>query len=145
MAFSENDWLKLGFMVLVLFEAIIMGLLPVKCKSFKENPIVMGAANSFSGGVFLAICTMHIMPEQTESWVEYKIVNNIEMNLPLPFGLLVCGYSLILVLDRVLFDAHDDEHAECQYHTDLNPSLIESKANEIRKSMADNHGFNTED
>lgn len=65
MAFTENDWLKLGFMILVLVEAIIMGLLPVLNKSFTENPIIMGAANAFSGGVFLAICTMHIMPEQT--------------------------------------------------------------------------------
>ena len=106
----------------------------------------MGAANSFSGGVFLAICTMHIMPEQTESWVEYKEKHKIGMNLPLPFALLVCGYSLILVLDRVLFDSHDDEHAECQYHTDLNPSIIEAKTNEIRQSMVANQtNFNSDD
>ena len=60
------------------------------------------------------------------------------MNLPLPFALLVSGYSLILVIDRVLFDSHDDEHGECKYHTDLNPSMLESKANEIRQSMANN-------
>lgn len=67
---EENDWLKLGFTIAVLLEAIIMGLLPVFSKSFTENPTLIGAANSFSGGVFLAICTLHIMPEQTESWAK---------------------------------------------------------------------------
>ena len=63
MAFNENDGIKLGFIILVFVEAVIMGLLPVCSKSFSENPVIMGAANAFSGGVFLAICAMHIMPE----------------------------------------------------------------------------------
>jgi hypothetical protein len=34
MAFENNDWLKLGFTILVFIEATIMGLLPVLSKSF---------------------------------------------------------------------------------------------------------------
>lgn len=99
----------------------------------------MGAANSFSGGVFLAICTMHIMPEQTESWDEYKTENDVDSNLPLPFALLVGGYTLILVLDRVLFESHDDQHKDCELKESLNRSnYIENKTNEIRKSIAEN-------
>ena len=128
-SFDNNDWLKLGFTILVLFEAIIMGLLPVMSKSFTENPIIMGAANAFSGGVFLAICTMHIMPEQTESWDEYKTENDVDSNLPLPFALLVSGYTLILVLDRVLFESHDDPHKDHE----IKDSLIKNKADEICK------------
>ena len=108
MVLSENDWLKLGFMILVLIEAVVFGLVPVLSKSFTENPVILGAANAFSGGVFLAICTMHIMPEQTENWAEYKSENCPNMKLPLPFALLAGGYTLILVLDRVLFESHDD-------------------------------------
>ena len=60
---DSNDWLKLGFIIVSFFEALIMGLVPVKIKSFRESPRILGVANAFSGGVFLAIALMHIMPE----------------------------------------------------------------------------------
>jgi zinc transporter 1/2/3 len=44
-------------------EAFGMGMVPILVKSFRENPKMLGIANAFSGGVFLAICLMHIMPE----------------------------------------------------------------------------------
>jgi hypothetical protein len=55
--------LKIIFIIVALLEAFLMGIIPVKCKYFKESPGVLGVANAFSGGVFLAICLMHIMPE----------------------------------------------------------------------------------
>ena len=60
---SKNDWLKLGFIIVSFTEALVMGLIPVKIKSFRESPRILGVANAFSGGVFLAIALMHIMPE----------------------------------------------------------------------------------
>lgn len=60
---DKNDWLKLGFIIVSFFEALVMGLIPVKSKSFRESPRILGVANAFSGGVFLAIALMHIMPE----------------------------------------------------------------------------------
>jgi zinc transporter 1/2/3 len=60
---DRNDWLKLGFIIVSFSEALIMGLIPVKVKSFRESPRILGVANAFSGGVFLAIALMHIMPE----------------------------------------------------------------------------------
>jgi len=110
----------------VFLEATIMGLLPVLSKTFTENPTIISLANAFSGGVFLAICTLHIMPEQTESWIEMD-----DSDLPLPFALLVSGYTLILVLDRVLFDSHDDPHKDHE----LQDNLIKNKADEICKSI----------
>jgi hypothetical protein len=67
------------------------------------------------------------MPEQTESWIEMD-----DSDLPLPFALLVSGYTLILVLDRVLFESHDDP----QKDRELQDSLIKDKADEICKSIA---------
>lgn len=60
---DNNDWLKLGFILVSFTEALVMGLIPVKSKSFRESPKILGVANAFSGGVFLAIAIMHIMPE----------------------------------------------------------------------------------
>ena len=62
--------LKIIFIVVALLEAIILGLIPVYSKSFQESPKVLGIANAFSGGVFLAIALMHIMPEQAGAWKE---------------------------------------------------------------------------
>lgn len=117
---NSNDSLKLGFIIVSFTEALLMGMIPVKIKSFRESPKILGVANAFSGGVFLAIALMHIMPEQTESYQGLADDGEISKGLgsfPLPFLLMVLGYTLILIIDKVLFDAHDildgghDHHA----------------------------------
>ena len=64
----EADTLKYLFILIAFLEASLLGLIPVYVKSFKESPMIMGIANAFSGGVFVAICCLHIMPEQSMSW-----------------------------------------------------------------------------
>jgi zinc transporter ZupT len=54
---------KLIFLVIFFVEALALGLVPVFCKSFSESPAALGIANSFSGGVFMAISLVHILPE----------------------------------------------------------------------------------
>ena len=49
------------------------GLLPMKIKGFNSNPRYMGIANSFSGGVFLAIAFCHIMPEAANIYYNEKL------------------------------------------------------------------------
>lgn len=118
---DKNDWLKLGFIIVSFFEALIMGLIPIKSKSFRESPRILGVANAFSGGVFLAIALMHIMPEQTESYAELADEGTIGPGLgsfPLPFLLVVLGYTFILIIDKVLFDAHDILDGHGDHHTD---------------------------
>ena len=61
----------------------------------------------------MSIALMHIMPEQVESWDAYQEEEGIEGGFPLPFLIVIAGYGLMLLLDRVLFDAHvghDDDH-----------------------------------
>ena len=45
-----------------------LGSIPILSSKFSESPCVLGVANAFSGGVFLAIAVMHIMPEQASTW-----------------------------------------------------------------------------
>ena len=68
---EDYNILKLVFIFVGLFEAIIMGLIPIKSKKCKESPMVLGIANAFAGGVFIAISLMHMMPEQVESYTEF--------------------------------------------------------------------------
>ena len=119
---KDYDVLKLIFIFVVFFEAFLMGLLPVKVKQCKDSPSVLGVANAFSGGVFISIALMHIMPEQTESYSDHMCKQYQKKHpgedcpdaFTLPYLLLVSGYTIILVLDKVLFDAHsmlhDDDH-----------------------------------
>jgi len=118
-------------------EAFALGVLPVYCKAFSENPAVLGVANTFSGGIFMSIAFMHIMPEQVESWEEYQKAHG-GGEFPLPFLIVISGYALMLVLDRILFDAHvgghDDDHV-CGEHIPINVEKM-SLVQVVRASLA---------
>ena len=135
--------LKIIFIFVALIEAIVLGLIPVYCKSFSESPKILGVANAFSGGVFLAIALMHIMPEQAGEWKEMVENGDVNTTFPLPFFLMVAGYTLILIIDKVLFDTHVilDDHGDGHGHGDNGGSVILQKsiAHAIKQSMA-GHG-----
>lgn len=95
-------WVKIGFIVIVFLEAYLSGIFPTYSRSCRESPKVLGIANSFASGVFIAIALVHILPEEGESWSELSP----DSMFPLPYFLMFCGYTLILVIDKVLFDTH---------------------------------------
>ena len=77
---------------------------PICSPTCRESPKILGIANSFAGGIFLGIAFMHIMPEEIEAW------NTLPENVghpvfPVPEMLLFIGYTIILILYKVLFDA----------------------------------------
>ena len=55
--------LKIVFIFLAFFEAFGCGLAPLYIKSLKESPKYLSIASAFTGGVFLAIALLHILPE----------------------------------------------------------------------------------
>ena len=88
-------------------EAAVTGLIPTWSKSCRESPKILGVANSFAGGVFLAIALMHILPEAVGDWVEYnEDKGKTGEFFPLPELLIFIGYTLILMIDKVIFDTH---------------------------------------
>ena len=86
----------------------------------------MSLANSFSGGLFLAIALVHILPDVVKEYDEYTHVHEDPVNgtislqgmprlthggdeaepFPLPFVLVFAGYTFILLVDKVMFDSH---------------------------------------
>ena len=64
----------------------------------------------------MAIALIHVLPEEIEAWGEYN--DGAEGLFPLPEVLTFAGYTLILILDKVLFDTHalfdndDHDHAD---------------------------------
>ena len=125
---------KIGFVILCFLEAFICGTLPTFIPSCRENPKVMGIANSFAAGVFIAIALMHLTPEMIEVWDELPRNEELDKIFPLPEMLTFIGYTLILILDKVLFDTHSlfDDHGHGHAHNDPAAANLEHN---LRASM----------
>jgi solute carrier family 39 (zinc transporter), member 1/2/3 len=103
----ELNIIKGVFIVVVFFLTIFAGMLPIKVKACKESPTFIGLANAFSGGLFLAIALFHVLPETADQYNDYyKDLNGEDPKWPLPYMLAFGGYSVILMVDRVMFDSH---------------------------------------
>ena len=126
------NWLKIFFIIVAFCEGFFMGMLPVKVKRCRNSITALGIANAFAGGIFIAIALMHILPEAVEGWEDLTCTNQLEKEgkdpkdehnridceeaFGLPYLLIVVGYTLILVLDKVLFDAHAMFHDDHGHH-----------------------------
>ena len=51
-----------------------------------------------------------IVKEMTQEQMTNVIEEILEKKFPLPFVLVLMGYSLILLIDKVLIDSHDQQH-----------------------------------
>ena len=69
---------KWVFIFVCLAVTLASGLAPMKIKGCNSNPRVLGIANSFSGGVFLAIAFCHILPEAANLYYYTKLRNLLE-------------------------------------------------------------------
>lgn len=99
------DILKIVFIFVILAEGYICGIAPAKCEMCLSSPLVLSLMNAFSGGVFIAVAIIHVLPEAVEDYTSgYKPEE--EHKFPLPYFLVFCGYTLILILDKVLFYPH---------------------------------------
>ena len=109
--------------------ALVFGLLPPRIPKCRDNAKLLGLMNAFSGGLFLAIALVHILPDVQNEYVAWAKENSASDSheeigadeassesekepFPLPFILVFVGYALILLIDRVIFDSHSlfDSH-----------------------------------
>ena len=136
-------WIKISFIVVAFAESFLSGMLPTWSESCRSSPKILGIANSFAGGVFLAIAFMHITPEEIEAWNELEVKKGVTKVFPLPELLIFVGYTFILLIDKVLFDTHalfdhdhDAEHghdpAEAKLESNLKASM--SRANALAQN-----------
>jgi zinc transporter 1/2/3 len=123
--------MKITFIFVIFGVALLFGILPAKIKSCGRNPRFMSMANAFSGGLFLAIALVHILPDVVHEYDEYlesqhnhteSLTNQVLFKFkgkqdlhgegdepeafPLPFALVFAGYTFILLVDKVMFDSH---------------------------------------
>lgn len=106
-------WAKIVTIVILWCEAYFCGIFPTLSKNCRENPAVLGVANCFSAGVFIALCLVHILPEEVEAWDGIMAEKGVDDEpFPLPYVIVFCGYTLLLLVDKVAFDTHAafDDH-----------------------------------
>mmetsp|Transcript_217 Transcript_217/g.203 ORF Transcript_217/g.203 Transcript_217/m.203 type:complete len:166 (-) Transcript_217:718-1215(-) len=156
--------IKIVFIVLIFVMAFVSGILPTIIPWCKKSADVLGIANAFSGGVFLAIAFLHILPEtihefdefmedhdHSEYHVDWLRHGDEEENFPLPFALAFVGYAFILLIDKVIFDTHslmgDHGHAHGHSHggspeQHLLPEGRKHRKEDYQKLLSDASGCN---
>ena len=138
---------------------------PQKFHGANKSINVLGIANAFSGGVFIAIAFMHIMPEQTSSYASYRQSKDDDDKMvygqnplrddddddddyfPLPFLLVVLGYTFILLIDKVIFDTHSlvDSHGHGHGNAHGHDLVQQNFVNNVRSSFTKLQAMLTED
>lgn len=141
MADTALTLVKIAFIICIFAMAFIAGMLPGIIPWCKKSTGVLGIANAFSGGVFIAIALLHIMPEVAEGyneWIEehehdhdhfsHSLKHGDESHFPLPFALIFAGYSFILLIDKVVFDTHSlvGEHHHGHTHDPVQSQFIQN-------------------
>ena len=69
---TEIIVIKVIFIVACFIITMIAGIIPIKWEKFRNSEKALGYANTFSGGVFLAIAFIHLIPETAALYYEYE-------------------------------------------------------------------------
>jgi zinc transporter 1/2/3 len=83
---------------------------------FKNNNHWNSLANAFSGGVFLAIGMLHLLPEAAEA-----LSAATSSKFPYSFLLAIASYTFVMYIEKVAFDSHKlmthgDRHTDLGKH-----------------------------
>lgn len=154
MAESGLVIIKLVFIVFIAVVAFVAGILPNKIQWCKKSTDFLGIANAFSGGVFLAIAFLHIMPEATAAFAEFmeehehdhwhrlRHGDDEDEFFPLPFALAFAGYAFILLIDKVIFDTHslmDGGHGHHHGHGTMVPEGRRNEESDYQKLLTEEY------
>ena len=125
--------------LLLWLSMVIFGILPLFYKKFRSSPRLLSFCNCFSGGLFVSIGLIHILPEAHELLDEAK-KSQMGQSLGEDMGgvqwsyfICLMSFSSILFLDKILFnnsDLADDENPEAT--VDLRMSLLGGSMNNTR-------------
>jgi zinc transporter 1/2/3 len=100
-----NAWIiKLSTMIIMFLMVLITGNLPLRLKSFKSNPLVLSLTSAFSGGLFLAVGVIHLLPEANENFE--NALSKDKENFPWAFAITIMSFALILFIEKVATDSH---------------------------------------
>jgi zinc transporter 1/2/3 len=102
--------------------AVACGLLPLHLRNFSTNKLAISLSQCFAGGLFLAICLIHVLPEARENLEDSWKEEDHEV-FPLSYFICLLTFSAILLIDKVLFNNTDIIEGG-ERPSDLRASLI---------------------
>ena len=99
--------MAISLFIVVLF----FGLLPLHSHSFSANKSLLSVSTCFSGGLFLALGLIHILPEAANLLGQPS-------SHAFPWNALIAllSFALVMFLDKAVFAAEDEE-SEVQHST----------------------------
>ena len=92
--------LKLLFLLIILITALSTGLFPLKLDRSDKNNLFFTISNSLSGGIFLGVGLIHLLPDGVEVLGDYT-------SYPLPYLLTGLSLAIFLFIEKALFIQHD--------------------------------------
>ena len=95
--FDSNLILKIISIPSLFLLCFVFGAMPYAIKKCRMNDSFLSFANTFSGGLFFGIGQFHLLNEGVEKLSQYS-------ELPYPYFLAAFGYSLILFIQKVVFE-----------------------------------------
>lgn len=117
---------------------LVVGSIPIRIKAFKSNKVyiyyisqrLLAFTAAFSGGLFLSVGVIHLLPEAAESFNEHfeSLVDEGQEpgeHFPFAYTIAICSFALILFIEKVAIGhshAHGDEHD----HSEKKKSYIHS-------------------
>lgn len=115
--------------ILIWLCIVFFGLLPLRLRQFKTNKTLLAISNCFSGGLFIAIGLIHVLPEAHEN-LEGKWEGNGKGD-PFPWSYVLClsSFSFILLVDKVIFNNETIAHVDNHGPMDLRKSMLNTNAN----------------
>ena len=85
--------------------------------SFAKQKTFLSYLNCFSGGIFLSMALVHMLPGTITSYERWGKKKGLEHLFPLPTVMMLAGYLLVLLLDRVimvkLFNTTTKKNTQC--------------------------------
>ena len=119
---------------------VFFGLLPLRVKHFRTNQTLLSVSNCFSGGLFLSIGLIHILPEaheKLEGKIEAEYIKQGKEVFPLSYVICLSTFAFILLIDKVIFASNDDNEADNYDSTERKKSMLK-KQQEIFEEDLDN-------
>lgn len=96
-----------AFVIFVM--SMVFSSYPLLSKKFRSSQLLLGLANSFSGGLFLAAGLFHILPESYEKLLKYS---GSSKTYPWNFFAALMAYLFVHFVDKVIFNGHVESEDE---------------------------------
>lgn len=108
----ETQTFKILAAIILWLVIFGFGLIPIKWKQMRSNSKLIALSNCFSGGLFIAIGLIHILPEAhslLEGKQESQPNGQTKSVFPLSYTICLLTFSFLLFIDKVLFNNADME------------------------------------